>query len=94
VASWKSKLKNMYYVYFLRSLTDKGFYIGYTEDLRKRIEEHNQGKTKSIKHRVPFELIFYEAYKNKIDARKRELELKKKGYSKEQLLKRLENSLI
>jgi len=83
----------MHYVYLLRSLKDESFYIGYTKDLRKRIKEHNQGKTKSIKCKIPLELIYYEAYKNKTDARKRELELKKKGYSKEQLLKRLENSL-
>ena len=83
----------MYYVYLLRSLKDKGFYTGYTDDLKRRITEHNQGKTKSIKHRIPFELIYYESYKNKTDARKREIELKEKGYYKEQLLKRLENSL-
>jgi putative endonuclease len=84
----------MYYTYLLKSLTDKSLYIGYTSDLRKRLEEHNRGKTKSIKHKIPFELIYYEAYKSNTDARKREIELKKKGYSKEQLLKRLENSLI
>lgn len=83
----------MYYTYVLKSLFDGSLYIGYTEDLRKRLKEHNRGKTKSIKHKIPFELIYYEAYKNKTDARKRELELKNKGYSKEQLLKRLENSL-
>ena len=68
-------------------------YIGYTGDLRQRIKDHNQGKTKSIKHRIPFKLIYYEAYKNKTDARKREIELKKNNYQKEQLIKRIENSL-
>jgi putative endonuclease len=83
----------MYYTYVLKSKVDEGLYIGSTEDLRKRLGEHNEGKTKSIKHRIPFKLIYYEAYENKTDARKRELELKNKGYFKEQLLKRLENSL-
>jgi putative endonuclease len=83
----------MYYVYLLKSRVDEFTYIGYTSDLKKRLKEHNQGKTKSIEHRIPFDLIYYEAYKNKTDARKRELELKNKGYSKEQLIKRLEDSL-
>ena len=83
----------MYYVYILKSKADKALYIGYTENLRERVEQHNKGKTKSTKHRIPFELIYYEAYKNKIDARKREIELKNNSYRKEQLLKRLENSL-
>jgi putative endonuclease len=83
----------MYYVYVLKSEVDKNLYIGYTDDLKRRIEEHNQGKTKSIKHRIPFGLIYYEAYKNKTDARKREIELKNNSYQKEQLLKKINNSL-
>ena len=83
----------MLYVYVLKSKIDSSLYVGYSKDLKKRIKDHNQGKTKSIRHRIPFELIYYEAYRSKTDARKRELELKNKGYSKEQLLKRLENSL-
>jgi putative endonuclease len=83
----------MYYTYVLKSEADNNLYIGYTGDLRQRIKDHNQGKTKSIKHRIPFKLIYYEAYKNKTDARKREIELKKNSYQKEQLIKRIENSL-
>jgi len=83
----------MFYVYVLKSEVDKKLYIGYTDDLKRRISEHNQGKTKSIKHRMPFELIYYEAYKNKTDARKREIELKNNSYQKEQLLKKIGNSL-
>ncbi|PIR73737.1 MAG: excinuclease ABC subunit C [Candidatus Moranbacteria bacterium CG10_big_fil_rev_8_21_14_0_10_35_21] len=83
----------MFYVYVLKSEVDKKLYIGYTDDLKRRISEYNQGKTKSIKHRMPFELIYYEAYKNKTDARKREIELKNNSYQKEQLLKKIGNSL-
>ena len=83
----------MHYVYVLRSIADSGLCIGYTGDLRQRIKNHNSGKTRSIKHRIPFELVYYEAYKNKTDARKREIELKKNSYRKEQLLRKLENSL-
>lgn len=83
----------MYYTYVLKSKVDGSTYIGYTSDLRERVKEHNSGKTRSIKHKIPLELVYYEAYKNKTDARKREIELKKKGYYKEQLFKRIENSL-
>ena len=64
----------MFYVYVTQSQKDKGLYIGFTSDLKKRMKEHNTGKTKSIKHRIPFKLVYYEAYLNKTDARKREIE--------------------
>jgi putative endonuclease len=65
-----------YYVYVLRSLKDDKFYIGYTTDLRKRFQEHQDGFVTSTKPRTPFELIFFEAYRNKYDAIRREKYLK------------------
>jgi putative endonuclease len=65
-----------YYVYILRSFKDAKFYIGYTTDLRKRLKEHHEGIVTSTKSRIPFELIFYEAYRNKYDAIRREKYLK------------------
>ena len=79
----------MYYVYLIQSEVDQTYYIGYTSDLKKRISEHNYGKTKSIKHKLPYSLVYYEAYNNKTNARKREIKLKKNSYKKEQLLKRV-----
>ena len=83
----------MYYVYLLQSEKNRSTYIGYTSDLKNRLIEHNQGKTKSIKHNLPYRLIYYEAYQSKTDSRKREIELKKNSYKKEQLFKCLQNSL-
>jgi putative endonuclease len=83
----------MHYTYLIKSKKDSSVYIGYSADLKNRIKEHNSGKTKSIKHKIPYELVYYEGYKNKTDAKKREIELKKNSYRKEQLLKQLENSL-
>lgn len=51
----------MYYVYVLQSLKDKKIYIGLTDNLDRRIKEHNNGKNFSTKGRKPFNLIFYEA---------------------------------
>ena len=65
-----------YYVYILYSYKDRKFYIGFTENLKKRYLEHQQGQVLSTAPRQPTELIFYEAYKNKYDALRREKYLK------------------
>ena len=71
--SQKTKMPiKFHYVYVLRSLKDGLFYVGYSEDLRQRVTEHNKGKNTSTKNRRPLELIFYEAYSNKKDALRRE----------------------
>jgi len=61
-----------HYVYILSSLRDRLFYIGYSDDLRVRIQYHNVGKNISTKNRRPLELIFYEAFLSKTDALRRE----------------------
>lgn len=47
-------------------------YMGRSDDLKRRITEHNTGKVKATKNRRPLELIFYEAFKSKQDAIRRE----------------------
>ena len=66
----------MFYTYILISKKDNKFYVGYTEDLKRRIEQHNNGKVKSTQHRRPLELIYYEACLNQKDAIHREKYLK------------------
>ena len=79
----------MYYVYVLKSGLDEHLYIGYTTDLRKRIRRHQNGEVPSTKSRLPFELVFYEAYKGKADAKRREKYLKtSKGKSSLRLMLR------
>jgi putative endonuclease len=65
-----------FYVYVLFSKKDSCFYIGFTSDLKKRYSEHQRGKVKATSPRRPFEMIFYEAYRNKYDALRREKYLK------------------
>ncbi len=65
----------MYYVYVLLD-KNGNFYIGYSKDLRKRIEEHEQGLVFATKSKLPVVLIYYEACVNKYDAVKREKYLK------------------
>ncbi len=80
----------MYFTYVLVSKKDSNLYIGFCIDLKKRMNEHNQGLVVSTKHRRPMELIYYEACKNKKDAIKREKVLKT-GFGRVYLKKR--NSL-
>ncbi len=83
----------MHYVYVIKSKKKNWVYIGFTSDLRKRFREHNLGKVRVTKSNRPFTLIYYEAYRDESDARKREIELKKKGQQKEFLKARIKNSL-
>ena len=81
-----------YYTYILQSKKDELWYTGYTLDLRKRFKEHNENKVLSTKNRGPFELIYYEACKNKTDAFVREKYLKT-GMGKRYLKNRLKRFL-
>lgn len=65
-----------YYVYVLLSEKDGLFYTGYTANLRRRIDEHAQGKVISTKNRLPIKLIYWEGCLNQQDATRREKYLK------------------
>lgn len=68
-------------------------YTGSTNDLRRRLHEHNAGKSQSTKLRAPFDLIYYEAYKSEKDARDREHNLKLRANALSQLKRRMKDSL-
>lgn len=83
----------MYYVYILKSQKDGKLYTGSTNNLQKRLLEHNTGKSFATKSRLPLELVYYEAYKSESDARKREANLKLRSRALAQLKKRATQSL-
>lgn len=83
----------MFYLYILKSKKDNNLYIGSTNNLRRRLKEHNDGKVLSTKSRVPFELVYYEAYKSEKDARLRESRLKQRRRAFAQLKKRINFSI-
>ena len=58
----------MWYVYILRSAIDKKLYIGSTNDVSRRLNEHNSGKVDSTKNRTPLNLEAYFAIKDKSKA--------------------------
>lgn len=80
------------YVYILRSEKSGMLYTGCTSDLRKRLDEHNSGKSTYTKGRGPFELIYYEAYRDSNDAFAREKHLKT-GPGKNHLKQRVKRFL-
>jgi len=79
-----------YYVYVLWSDKAKEFYIGYTTEVLKRYRAHQAGRVESTKHKKPWQLVYYEAYLDKADAKGRELFLKS-GSGKRYLKKQLSN---
>lgn len=66
----------MFFVYVLFSLKDHRFYIGYTGNVESRVVEHVMGRVKATKNRLPLQLVYYEAYFDKRDAKGREVFLK------------------
>jgi len=82
----------MNYTYVLKSLKDGNLYTGWSNDLRKRFKEHNEGKIISTKNRGPFMLIYYEACVDKGDALAREKFLKT-GMGKRYIKNRLKRFL-
>lgn len=83
----------MYYVYIIKSDKDEKLYTGSTNDLRRRLSEHNNGKVPPTKTRIPFTLRYYESYYDESDARRRESALKKDGKALGQLKRRIHESI-
>jgi len=83
----------MYYTYVIKSKKNGNYYTGYTSNLRKRIKEHNERKSKYTKGRGPYTLVYYEACIDEEDARSRELYLKT-GRGKRYLKSRLKRFLF
>lgn len=67
----------MYYVYVLKSFKDGGYYTGSTDDIVKRLRQHNEGLNTSTRHRRPLEVVF-----------KKEFETREEALRFERLLKR------
>lgn len=67
----------MNYTYMVRC-ADNSLYTGWTNDLEKRIQAHNEGKaSKYTRARLPVVLVYFETYEDRNEARKREAAIKK-----------------
>ena len=78
----------MWYVYFIKSKTKNFLYIGTTNNVNRRIYEHNTGLTQSTKSYLPFELLGYIAVRTKNHAERLEKYFKT-GSGKAVLKKRI-----
>ena len=79
-----------YYVYLIVSKIKKKTisYVGYTNNLKKRIKKHNSNKGAKFTKGKKWKLVYYEIYDSKIEAMKKEYSLKK-NYNLRNKLKRL-----
>jgi putative endonuclease len=78
----------MFFVYVLKSKIDGRLYKGMTDNLERRIKEHNFGKVKSTKGYAPWDLVYSEVFDSRIEARLREVFLKS-GIGREFLKEKL-----
>lgn len=83
----------MYYVYVLFSVNNKVLYIGYTNNIKRRLVEHNTNKSFSTKNQGRWVLVYCEMYRSKEDAVKREHRLKYYGQALYRLKERIGGSL-
>ncbi len=73
---------SFYYVYIIQSTKDKKYYIGYTNNLKRRIIEHNNGQARATKSRRPFKLVYFEDFLTQKEALHQEKFFKThKGYN-------------
>lgn len=65
-------MSKFYYVYVLQSGKDHSLYVGHTTDLKRRLEEHNEGKVSSTSDKRPWKLIYWEGCLSRQDTMERE----------------------
>ncbi|MFY0654047.1 MAG: GIY-YIG nuclease family protein [Cyclobacteriaceae bacterium] len=63
----------MFFAYVLKSQVSGRHYYGHSKDLDARLKSHNGGKVRSTKAHRPWEMIYYEEFKSKSEAYKREM---------------------
>jgi putative endonuclease len=80
----------VFYAYVLKSLKNNRFYYGCTNNPRRRLAEHNNGKSKYTQYIKPFKLVYFEKFKTLKEARKRETFFKS-GQGREFIKKILNN---
>ena len=85
----------MYSVYTLQHSITKELYFGKTNNLKRRLEEHNSGnQTATHRQSGDWVPVYVEIYRSKVDADSREDRLKQHGRAKQELVKRIQSSLL
>jgi len=76
----------MLYIYVLKSAVDDTLYIGQTNNLEKRLKQHNAGQTASNRRKLPYRLVYFEKANNRLEARTIEKRFKS-GYMRKSFKK-------
>ena len=63
----------MYFVYILISERDGRTYVGFSDNVKRRLTQHNSGQVTATKHRRPFYIFHLEEFKTTKEAKEREL---------------------
>ena len=71
----------MFYVYLIQSNLDNSYYIGQTNNLEKRLLDHNEGLSKYTSRKRPWKMVYYEEFETRTEAIKRERFLKQQRNS-------------
>jgi putative endonuclease len=87
--NYKFEITMSFFVYVLESNVDGRLYKGHTQDIEKRLNEHNAGKTKSTKGYLPWNLVYFEEFDTRENAVFREKYFKS-GIGREFLKNKLE----
>ncbi len=66
----------MWFVYILQSEKNRKYYIGCSNDLGRRLQEHNLGQNESTKNNIPYKIVHVEEYANQQEAYGREKQIK------------------
>jgi putative endonuclease len=82
----------MAFVYILQSETTGRFYIGSTDDLERRLSEHIRGHSPATRGRGPWKLVYTEKFETLLEARRRELEIKR--WKSAKMIQALEHSSV
>ena len=69
----------MFYTYILLSLKSGRFYTGHTEDISRRLEQHNRGENKSTRNGIPWKLIWFKEFPSRSQAMLSEKKIKSRG---------------
>ena len=92
----KSRPKLMFYVYIIKNLETGRYYTGYSENLDKRLKEHNLGKTRSLRSGGKFVLVYEEQFESRNEAYRRERQIKsyKSGEAFKKLVKNWRGRIV
>ncbi len=83
-----------HYIYIIRSLRDRKYYKGYSTNPRKRLDEHNLGKSRYTSNHGIWELVYIEILNTKKESLIKEKAIKKYSTSQIEFLLESEKNII